>query len=324
MSEAREHCLFCGNSCEMYRRAMHSYSEYICDSCGSYAISDLIKTDSIKTLSIMRYYLLHKRRNNDKYIFFVKDASIFQNDEAYYVDEQMLNNLLPKTFNDKIDMIMLNLSTEIKSLGDDFILPGEYTSPFYYMLFMVDDSHSEKNLWQQIDAVIEILDEYGLVKHVRALGDNENSYTFTAHGWNHVSDLQTQNQEIAQAFIAMWFDSEMAQAREIINKAIVDSGYMPIIIDAKEHNNQIVPEIFYEIQKSRFIVADLTGHRNGVYYEAGYAQALGKEVILTCKESAFGERHFDVAQKNTIQWVDEKDLYNRLLKRIEATVGKKT
>ena len=41
----------------------------------------------------------------------------------------------------------------------------------------------------------------------------------------------------------------------------------------EEHNNQIVPEIFYEIRQSNYIIADLTGHRNGVYYEAGYAEA---------------------------------------------------
>ena len=99
----------------------------------------------------------------------------------------------------------------------------------------------------------------------------------------------------------MWFDSDgsMNIVRDSIKRAIEDAGYLPVIIDEKEHNNQIVPEIFYEIKNSKFIVADLCGHRNGVYYEAGYAKGLGKEVILTCRQSDFDKKHFDVAQQST-------------------------
>jgi len=67
----------------------------------------------------------------------------------------------------------------------------------------------------------------------------------------------------------------------------------------------------------------LTGHRNGVYYEAGYAHGLEKEVILTCREGDFDDQHFDVAQIATIRWKDDDDLYKKLVKRIEATVGKR-
>ena len=87
----------------------------------------------------------------------------------------------------------------------------------------------------------------------------------------------------------------------------------------KEHNNQIVPEIFKEIDDSEFVIADLTGHRGGVYYEAGYAMAKEKTVILSCRD---GENtHFDVAQINTIYWQNEDDLFERLIRRIKATVG---
>ena len=86
------------------------------------------------------------------------------------------------------------------------------------------------------------------------------------------------NKVISQGFIAMWFDSKMKNAKTRIISAIQESGYTPMIISDKEHNNQIVPEILYEIRRSAFLVADLTGHRNGVYYEAGYGHALGASV----------------------------------------------
>lgn len=123
-----------------------------------------------------------------------------------------------------------------------------------------------------------------------------------------------------KVFIAMSFDDSMEVARKNIVKAVEDSGYKAMLIDVKEHNNQIVPEIYREIEESAFVIADLTGQRGGVYYEAGYAVAKDKPLILSCKKSTEEKPHFDVAQINTIFWEDEGDLYSRLTKRIKATI----
>ena len=119
-------------------------------------------------------------------------------------------------------------------------------------------------------------------------------------------------EEKKKVFIAMSFDNSMDKARKSIMDAVQSCGYVSMLIDIKEHNNQI--------NDSEFVVADLTGQRGGVYYEAGYAVAKNKELILCCRE---GENpHFDVAQINTIFWKDEQDLKERLIKRIEATIGR--
>ena len=75
------------------------------------------------------------------------------------------------------------------------------------------------------------------------------------------------------------------------------------------------------------------GVRGGVYFEAGYARGLGKEVIVTCKdnEEANERRHFDIDQLNTLFWDEKdgklydrngKDFVHRLAERIKVTVGK--
>lgn len=129
------------------------------------------------------------------------------------------------------------------------------------------------------------------------------------------------NSKTKKVFIAMSFAETMKEARKSIEKAIKDSGYVPMLIDVKEHNNQIVPEIYKEIEECYFIIADLTGQRGGVYYEAGYAMAKEKPLILSCKKDKKEKPHFDVAQINTIFWQDEVDLYTRLVYRIRATIG---
>ena len=93
-------------------------------------------------------------------------------------------------------------------------------------------------------------------------------------------------------------------------------------MDEIEYNHLIVPEMLYEIRQAKFVIAELTGHNNGAYYEAGYALGQGKEVIQLCKEETFGtDGHFDVQQINTICWKDEEDLKLRLVNRIKATIG---
>lgn len=119
-------------------------------------------------------------------------------------------------------------------------------------------------------------------------------------------------------FVAMSFDEDMKEVRKSISKVIKDEGLTPLLIDSKEHNNQIVPEIFSEIEKAKFVIVDLTHHKTGVYYEAGYAKGKGKEVIFTCRKEDFENRHFDVAQTNTIVWETTDELSERLAKRIEA------
>ncbi|MCB6288245.1 hypothetical protein, partial [[Clostridium] scindens] len=52
----------------------------------------------------------------------------------------------------------------------------------------------------------------------------------------------------------------------------------------------------------------------------GYAEALGKEVIVCCCKENF-KPHFDIAQKSAVIWEDERDLEEKLFRRIEATVG---
>lgn len=119
-------------------------------------------------------------------------------------------------------------------------------------------------------------------------------------------------------FVAMSFDKSVKEIRETICRVISSEGFKPILIDAKEHNNHIVPEIFYEIDQAEFVIADLTQQRAGVYFEAGYAKGKGKEVIITCSKEELENRHFDVEQLNTIFWEDNYDLSKRLSKRIEA------
>lgn len=135
-----------------------------------------------------------------------------------------------------------------------------------------------------------------------------------------------------QAFVAMWFDAEMIEIYEkYISKGIENAGYKPLIITGKENNDSITDQNIAKIRKSRFVVADFTGDRGGVYFEAGFAYGLNKPVIWTCKEDWFNNEvnvvrdasvdgqireveiiearkvHFDINHYNFIVWKDGEE-----------------
>ena len=73
--------------------------------------------------------------------------------------------------------------------------------------------------------------------------------------------------------------------------------------------------------KGDLLVADFTGQRAGVYFEAGFALGLGLPVIWTCNEEDKDALHFDTRQFNHILWTCEADLFQKLKRRIEATIS---
>ena len=101
--------------------------------------------------------------------------------------------------------------------------------------------------------------------------------TLTPTGWEEVQRLPTL--ESSEAFVAMSFAKDsplLAQAWEqAIKPALEEAGYKPVRIDQEHYLGDIVFEIIARIKDSRFVVADVTQHRNGVYFEGGYAMGMG-------------------------------------------------
>ena len=102
----------------------------------------------------------------------------------------------------------------------------------------------------------------------------------------------------------------------------MNAGYTPVRVDNIDHINRIDDQIIAQIKTADFVVADFTGHRGGVYFEAGFALGLDLPVIWTCRKDDMQNLHFDIRQYNTIDWETPEELATRLQHRIEASVGK--
>lgn len=168
---------------------------------------------------------------------------------------------------------------------------------------------------------LETLEKQGYIEHDQymALSDPP-SYRLTPSGWSAVQELRRTSRRSNQAFVAMWFDDELNPAwTEGFRPALEATGYEPVRIDTVEHNQKIDDMIMAEIRRSSLLVADFTGNRGGVYFEAGFALGLGIRVIWTCRESDINNVHFDTRQYNHITWTSPEDINTKLRNRIEAT-----
>ena len=194
--------------------------------------------------------------------------------------------------------------------------------------------HLEAMAWtesiehSEVFYLAEFLETEGLIIKNRGesgLGSPVNSYQVTVAGYKRIEELET-NVDSSQAFVAMWFDSQMEEVYEKgIRPGIEDAGYKALRIDRKEHANKIDDEIIAEIRRSRFLLADFTqgpdGARGGVYYEAGFAEGLGLRVIYTCRQDMTKKLAFDTRQYNHITWATHEELRVALKNRIGSVMG---
>lgn len=163
--------------------------------------------------------------------------------------------------------------------------------------------------------------ELGWLRWCDAIGGTQ-AYGLTAKGLLELEGAQ--GVEAVTGFCAMWFDPKVRPFYEqAIAPAIRACGFEPLRLDYAEYNHSIDDEIIASIRRARFVVADLTGHRGGVYYEAGFAHGLGLPVIFMLREDDQASVHFDVRQQNFILWRpdDLPGACRRLTQRIRATLG---
>jgi hypothetical protein len=129
---------------------------------------------------------------------------------------------------------------------------------------------------------------------------------------------------LPQIFVIMKFgDPELDSAYEgVIKPLAAEYGLKALRVDEIQNSGQITEQILDGIAESRLVLADLTGERPNCYYECGFAQALGKELILCVKST--DPVHFDLAGHRTIRWPTEAAFRRQLRVRLTSILVEPT
>ncbi|MFZ3173018.1 MAG: hypothetical protein WA118_13695 [Carboxydocellales bacterium] len=320
-------CVFCG--LEITADLHDSGYKCNCDNCGNYQITH-------PAFLALPHELQHELKDKKHLISgYLREMTelgipteIIKTDNYRNI---LLSSKIPKTVFEKLDKLLLFLYRRTEYLNHEIEVDRSKPATGYAI----------SNV--ELENMFDTLSKLGFIQQSKVYGLRK--FYITISGIARLEKIQKEVTNNDQCFVAMWFDDFMLNIFDKdMTKAIVDAGFRPFIIPMKEHNDDICDHIIAEIRNSRFLVADFTGQRGGVYFEAGFAYGLGMPVIWTCHEDWFNTEvdmevdalvdgiqkkvlikqlrfaHFDVNHYNFIVWKDGEDLYKKLKNRILATV----
>ena len=316
MAEDEKKCFFCGYDSRVTYLAQRSYSSlYDCEYCGKYILDsqgfDILTKDENK---FKMGCVLNERRLK-KFGGIALDDETKKEDLVCGYPRISVNELLsqfPQTAGEFLNRILLNLSRLAPRPFSE--IPLNFKKPDNLYLFTKDTG--------ECMTILKELSEQGLIRDGNSTMQ-ELRKILTSRSWEIIGSLQHSAIDSKQAFVAMWFDSTMKEFYEKgIIPAIEEAGYTAVRIDLKEFNNKICDELIAEIKRSKFLIADSSGSRSAVFFEAGFAKGFGKEVIFTVRKADVDElkEHFDTRQYNHIVYDSPEDLRKKLYNRIGATI----
>lgn len=129
-------------------------------------------------------------------------------------------------------------------------------------------------------------------------------------GWERFQELQTKVLDSRIAFMAMQFsDVNMDKVYlECFKPAVADAGFELRRLDERQGAGLIDDQLRVAIRTAKFVLADLSSANAGAYWEAGFAEGIGKPVIYLCDSAVWKHEdpkkrpHFDTNHLVTIVW----------------------
>ena len=191
-----------------------------------------------------------------------------------------------------------------------------------------------------IDAAIsvQIMDELvergivNIVSKVHHSGSHGASFlvvNLTLDGWEKYEEEKRGRFSGNYGFIAMKFgDTDLDPfVRNVVKPAIKEKLDYDLIDMRDVAKAGIIDNIMrVQIRDSAFVIADLTHDNHGAYWEAGYAEGLGKPVVYICERTKFEKErsHFDTNHCTTVPWSkDEPEKFSQeLIATLRRSLGR--
>lgn len=142
----------------------------------------------------------------------------------------------------------------------------------------------------------------------------------TFQGWERYDEIKRRGIDTKKAFMAMAFREP--DIRDMYEKhlkpAAAETDFELLPLDEEPTAGIIDVNMEVAIRNAAFVVADLTHNNLGVYWEAGFATALDKPVIYTCRDDMKDKIHFDTNHRHCVYWDLEKP--DEAVKKLKATI----
>ena len=241
--------------------------------------------------------------------------------ESEILDNEILENIIresiyPKEPEDKLNSLLQYLHSLQSFEGDSIDFQEDRENLALKLYF--------KN-YQEMAFYLFTLKNNGLIDGLNTTTRNGASMAgikLTYKGLNKVVEINESGNQSNRCFIAMSFSESQKETRDRIKTLIRELGFEPILIDEQHFDSEVTinDAIIAEIKKCKFLVADFTQQKHGVYFEAGFALGLKKPVIYMCSSIDFENTHFDTNHYPHIIYNDLEELVSKLRDKIEAWI----
>ena len=300
MSDSAE-CPVCqnaeeGSSCrQLPTLPNEDLSTFQCDVCGRYKTPGLVGLSGLGGLKpIQRALLSYRLRTRSS-------------EEEPFVTSEWVNDLLSNVSLPTPAMQATNL---VRFIGDEVSRSGKPLGQLPIGFHAIIGSFNRAMALRLIGELQErkIL----TMDNVVGIPGKPLNITLTLDGWERYEAEKRGRFEGDYGFIAMQFDdSELDPFVKDIVKPAVKEGIRYDLFDMRDVGRAgVVDNIMRtQIRGAAFIIVDLTHDNSGAYWEAGYAEGLGKPVLYICEKTKFEEArtHFDTNHCTTVLWSRDDD-----------------
>lgn len=211
---------------------------------------------------------------------------------------------LPKAL-ERIDNLILNLATRFEPGAKNWLAARSVRAT-------VGAETEESAYWVMEEAkALGWISGTAAGAYTDAQGPFMNGVALTAKGWERHQSLLKNGAGSRHAFMAMKFnDAELDEFfAQRLKPAVAQTGF-ELRTTAGDHQTagSIDDRMRVEIRTSRFLLCDLTHANNGAYWEAGFAEGLGRPVFYICRENVYADKHhlchphFDTSHQLIIPW----------------------
>jgi nucleoside 2-deoxyribosyltransferase len=195
----------------------------------------------------------------------------------------------------------------IRWIGDQLARTGEPVSEAPSYLYAEVGAPNPQQLAKLSEQLVDQQLLFGIVSRTLSNSVSIKQIDLTLAGWNRYEDERRGRLAANYGFVAMKFGEHDLETllREHVAPAIESSLAYKLVDMRAAASVGIIDNIMREkIRDAAFVLVDLTHDNPGAYWEAGYAEGLGKPVLYICEDSKFKRNgtHFDTNHLTTVMW----------------------
>lgn len=299
--------------CQTELRSKHERPErrfYECPRCGSYSLSSSL--DASLGFYLNKYPDAQTKLSHALYK--LTEAEQWAMLTASTIEAILETAALPKP-QEQLDSLILWLGQKQPASGHAI----EFTPQALAAVGVADDTAFSFICSYAIAAGLVV----GLVTELMGGAYIFEPLQLSFKGWERFDELQRGRSVGRIAFMAMQFGEQELDTvyRDCFIPAVSATGFQLKRLDEGQPAGLIDDRLRVEIRQARFLLADLTHQNRGAYWEAGFAEGLGKPVIYTCRKDAFnggGGTHFDTNHHLTVIWEPGRE--GEAAEKLKATI----